>query len=242
MHKFKKKLKNKRNLPDHLFPIPNADKEFEEHWFPERNLLNLPHSFRAVITGRPNTGKTSIAKHLLLRQDPMFEKIYVVHIDPDSKDYDDVDGVEMLEEIPPVNSVYFDRSKKTLLILDDLEYKFMNKQQLRNLDRIFGYVSTHKNVSVMVLAQDAYNIPPCIRRMANVWILGRVNNDMLSFESLAKRCGLKTEDFVHIFNKYITGDHDTFWIDHTKKTPAEYRINGYTVLDPKNNWEVIEKK
>ena len=241
MTKFKRK---KKELPDKLFAIPNKDKGFQEEWYEGRNLLNFPHSFRACITGRPNTGKTSIAKHILLRQDPMFEKIYIVHIDPDSKDYEDVDGSEMLDEIPRVNSKYFDKTKKTLLILDDLEYKFMNKQQLRNLDRLFGYVSTHKNVSVCCLAQDAYNIPPCIRRMSNIWIIGKINNDMSSFLKLAERCGLSEDDFIHIYHFYITGIHDTFWIDRTKNSPAEYRINGYDVIEKQDSgkWVTKEKK
>lgn len=235
-HRKHKKHKSTK-LPDELFPIPNKDKKFQEEWYPGRNLLNFPHSFRCVITARPNTGKTSIIKHILVRQDPMFQKIYVVHIDPDTKDYKDVDDVKLLNEIPSPRDPILNRKEKNLLILDDLEFKFMNKQQLQNLDRLFAYVSSHKNTSVCVIAQDPYNIPPCIRRMCNIWILGKINNDITSFLSIAQRCGLSQEEFMHIFNKYITGDHDTFWIDRTKNTPAEYRINGYKVLD-KHTWEL----
>ena len=237
MNKRNKHNKKKRRyaLPDKLFALPNKDKAFQEKWEPGRNLLNFPHSFRCVITARPNTGKTSIAKHILLRQDPMFERIVIVHIDPDTKDYADVDDVELIERIP------FDRKFKTLMILDDLDFKFMDKEQLNNLDRIVGYNASHKNCSVIVISQDAYNIPPCIRRMCDVWVLGKINNDIASFLSIAQRCGMKREDFEYIFDKYITGDHDTFWIDRTKNTPAEFRINGYNVLDKHNKWEYKKK-
>lgn len=233
----KRKNKNKLNLPDKIIPIPNLDKKFEETWYNRRNLLNFPHSFRCVITARPNTGKTTVAKNILIRQDPMFKKVYVVHIDPESKDYDDVDGCEILTQIPSVRDPIFNGKYKTLIILDDLEYKFMDKQQLRNLDRLYGYVSSHKNCSCIVISQDAYNIPPCVRRMSNIWILGKINNDMASFLSIAQRCGMRQKDFEYVFDKYITGDHDTLWIDRTKNTPAEYRVNGYTVLDKNNNYE-----
>lgn len=244
-YNIKKKNKNRKNtlnLPDKIFAIPNKDKKFMEKWHKGRNLLNFPHSWRCVITARPNTGKTTIAKHILLRADPMFEKIYVVHIDPDSKDYEDVDGIEFLTEIPSVRDPIFSGKYKTLIILDDLEYKFISKNQLRNLDRLYGYVSSHKNVSCIVISQDAYNIPPCVRRMSNIWILGKIDNDITSFRSIAQRCGMNVKDFEYVFDKYITGDHDTLWIDRTKDSPAEYRINGWTVLDKNNNFKIKKLK
>ena len=233
-----KNIKNKLILPNKIIPIPNLDKDFQEKWDTKRNLLNFPHSYRCVISARPNTGKSTIAKNIILRADPMFQKVYVIHIDEESKDYDDVDGIEIITEIPDVNNAIFDNRQKTLLILDDLEYKFMNKKQLKNLDRLFGYVSSHKSVSCIVISQDCYNIPACVRRMSNLWILGKINNDISSFLTIAKRCGMKKDDFEYIFDKYIKGDHDTFWIDRTKDTPYQYRINGFTVLDENNNFNI----
>jgi hypothetical protein len=236
--KRKKRKKKKLKLPDKILPLENMDKQFQEVWYKGRNLLNFPHSWRCVITARPSTGKSTIAKNILLRADPEFEKIYIVHVDPYTRDYEEVDGVVILEDIPPVSDPIFSEGFKTLLILDDLEYKFMAKKQLRNLDRLFSYVSSHKSVSCCIISQDAYNIPPCIRRVSNIWILGKINNDISSFLTIAQRCGMKRKDFIYVFDKYIKGDHDTLWIDRTKNTPAEYRINGYTVLDEKNNFEI----
>lgn len=233
---------SKKKLPRKIIALPNADKKFQEKWSNDRDLLNFPASWRCVITARPGTGKTTIAKNILIRQEPPFKKIYVVHIDPDTKDYEEVDGIIQLEDIPAPNDEIFERRMdKKLIILDDLEYKFMNKQQLIRLDRLYGYVSSHKNVCCIVIAQDTFNIPPCIRRMSNIWILGKINNDLASFLSIASRCGMKREDFEYVFDKYIKGDHDTLWIDRTKGTKAEYRINGYLVLDKKNNWEINTK-
>jgi len=251
-HYWYKKRKKKRRklfdtetdeLPDNILAIPNKDKTFQEVWYKGRNLLNFPHSWRAVVSARVGAGKSTILKNILLRQDPPFKKIYVVHIDPDSKDYEEVDGVEMLEHIPSVrDNIFKEKHKRVLLILDDLEYKFLDKQQLRNLDRIWGYGSSHLGVSCAVLAQDVYNIPPCIRRMSNIWILGKINNDLSSFMTIAQRCGMEQDDFVYVYDKYIHGDHDMLWIDRTKDSPAEFRINGYTVLDKHNRYEPMQAK
>ena len=226
----RKAKKRNRKLPCRILSLPNADKKWHEDWEPDADMLNFPHPFRAVICARPNTGKTTIVKNILLRQDPPFRKLYVVHVDADyTEEYDDVEA-EYLEEIPSPQSHIFDGKKKTLLILEDLEFKFMPKIQLRNLDRLFGYVSTHKNVSVCVLAQDAFNLPPAIRRMSNIWILGKIDNDTASFMDIARRCGIPKHEFVDIYENHIKGDHDSLWIDNTKKTKWPRRINGYTAL------------
>lgn len=81
-------------LPDEnkLFRIPNKDKFFHETWHPGRNLLNIPHPFRAILAGPPNRGKSTICKNLLLRADPPFEQVIVVHYDMETKEYDDLKG------------------------------------------------------------------------------------------------------------------------------------------------------
>lgn len=230
--------KKKYKLPKKILPMPNKDKTFQESWYNGRDLLDFPHSWRCVISGRVGAGKTTIVKNLIIRQDPMFQKIFVVHIDPDSEDYAEVEGVQMIDFIPGPRHEFFKGKKKTLIILDDLEYKFMSKEQLRNLDRLYGYVSSHKGVSCAVLSQDVYNIPVCIRRMSNIWILGKINNDLTSFLTIAERCGVKREDFVHIYETYIKGNHDSFWLDRTEGSPAQFRINGYTILDKSNNYAI----
>lgn len=221
-------------LPDRILPIPCKDKGFQEEWIQGRNLLNIPHSFRAVICGRPGMGKSTLAKNLLLRQDPMFEEVYVIHVDHEfTEEYDDIEGAVMLNYIPKVNDKIFNSKKKRLLILDDLEYKFMNKDDKRNMDRLYGYCASHKSTSMICTAQCPFSINPTIRRMSDIWIIGRINNDLSAFALLASRCGMKRENFEYVFDKYIHGIHDTFWVDLTKGTPAKYRINGYTVLDEK---------
>lgn len=124
-----KDKKNSKKLPTKIIPLKNADKGFQETWDKGRDLLNFPHSFRAVIISLPSCGKTCIAKNILLRQDPPFKKIYVVHVDGDyTKEYDDVEPTKFLDAIPPPTSSLFDGEDKTLIILEDLEYKFMNKK------------------------------------------------------------------------------------------------------------------
>jgi hypothetical protein len=219
----KSQKRQKWVLPDKIIPIKNDDKEFHESWTPNRNMLNICHPFRAVILGTPNCGKSTTAKNLIIRQDPPFEEVFIIHCDyENTKEYDDI-GAQMLGEIPAPEE--WEGQKKTLVILDDLEYKQMSKIQKKNLDRLFGYVSTHKNISVILCAQDPFNVPPCVRRMSNLWILWKIN-DTDSLNTCARKAGLKKNEMNDIFSMF-TDPRDSLWIDMTSQSPWPMRKNGF---------------
>lgn len=231
----KNKNKNKNKLPDKILKIINLDKEgWHESWSSGRNMLNIIHPFRIVIAGKPNCGKSTTCKNILLRCKPRFKRIIVVHCDDEgTKEYDDLDA-ELLGEVPdPKDQELFDGKTKTLLIFDDIEYEFLPKIQKRNLDRCFGYLSTHKCVSILLACQNITSVCPAVRRMSNFFILFKVPDMDLLF-LIARKCGIKKEIFKEIFEKRIVGYHDSFWIDLTINSPFPWRINGYTALDLKN--------
>ena len=223
-----KKSKKLKELPNEIIIIPNEDKYFHETWTPGRNLLNIPHPFRCMLIGPPNSGKTLLIKNILLRAKPIFKKIYVVHCDGDfTKEYEDVDAT-MLDSIPSPEE--WEGDKKTMVVLDDIDYKGMNKVQAKNLNRLFGFASTHKNISVCLTSQNYFDIPTSIRRMANFFILWKtIDSD--SFKMIAKKTGMKIEQFQYIFKNIIGDDkHSSLWIDLTSKTSAKLRKNGYQVI------------
>ena len=217
-------------LPNKIIPLPNPDKAFHEKWYEGRNMLNIPHPFRCVCLGPPNVGKTTIVKNLLLRAKPEFEEVVVIHCDGGyTKEYNDLgDSVEMLSEIPAPED--WEGETKTLVVLDDLEFKGMNKDQKRNLDRLFGYVSTHKNISCILCSQDAFNVPPIVRRCSNLWVLWRCP-DLDAMSVCARKTGLRADNFNYIFNKLMLDHKDSLWIDMTDKTPYKMRKNGYTIIE-----------
>lgn len=175
----------------------------------------------------PNVGKTTIVKNLILRAKPQFEKVFVIHCDPDyTQEYDDV-GAEMLEEIPAPNE--WEGDCKTLVVLDDLEFKTMNKPQRKNLDRLFGFVSTHKDISVILCSQDPFNVPPIVRRCSNLWVLWKLN-DLDALATCARKTGMKSHSFNSIFNQLMLKSKDSLWLDMTTNTPYPMRKNGYTLI------------
>jgi hypothetical protein len=216
-----------RKLPKIIIPIKNPDKEFHEKWHMGRDLLNFPHPFRACFCGPPNKGKTTAVLNVLLRADPPFKNMTVVHCDGDFTQEYDLSGCDMIDTIPSPEE--FEGVEKTLMVLDDLEFKRMHKDQKRALDRLFGYVSTHKNVSVICCSQDPFEIPTIVRRCSNLWVIWKMD-DVDTLVRVARRTGLNRDDFMYIFNNFIKEEHDSLWIDKTARTKAPLRINGYKII------------
>lgn len=222
----KKRLKQRR-LPNKLLVLKNPDKEFHEKWTKGRNMLNPPHPFRMLLLGPPHVGKTCTAKNILLRQDPPFKKLIIVHCSPDyTKEYDDCGG-EIVSEIPPRE--FFDSGEKTLVILEDIDFKHMNKEQKHRLNRLYGNWSTHNSISVISTSQDFFELDPIVRRCTNFWVLWK-GIDLTEMSQIAKRVGMNPNKLNSLFSICKT-NHNSIWIDKTKDTPYPLRFNGFTKLN-----------
>ena len=217
-------------LPRTIIPFLNHDKKFHEQWTDQRDWLDFPHPFRMILASKPNGGKTTVILNIILRvaysKNP-FEKIIVVHCDPkQTREYDDIDR-ELRADIPVPED--FSPKEKTLCILEDLNYINMSKEQKGRLERLYGYASTHKNVSCILTAQDPFRIIPSVRRCSNVFVLwNNMDADML--KALARKTGLPAELLQNAVQRHCQGAHDSFWMDFTADTPAPYRKNGYEKL------------
>ena len=97
--------------------------------------------------------------------------------------------------MPPPTSDKFDPKVKTLVIIEDKSFSFFSKNEFFNLDRLFGYASTHRNVSVIVTGQIFMNCPKSIRDMSNFYIIWRVD-DLDSIKTIGRRVGLKKEEII----------------------------------------------
>ena len=230
----------KVRLPNEIIPIKNKDKGFHEKWAKGRNKLNIIHPWRGVLLGPPNCGKGVVAKNLILRADPPFEEIMVIHPDGGyTKEWDDcVDRDSIINTIPSPDE--FEGEVKTLVIIDDVDVSSLPKEQNSNLDRLFGYVSTHKNVSVCVLNQDPFSIPPIVRRCSNLWVLWKCP-DLDSMAQVSRKSGMSSKSFNDIFGNLMDDVHDSLWIDMTEKSPYKLRKNGFTLIK-KNEEKQIDMK
>lgn len=222
-----KKKKRKLRLPDRIIGLPNPDKLWHEKWHPGRNLLNIPHPYRAVLYGPPNVGKTTIIKNLLGRAYPEFEKVILIHCDSEfTQEYDVIQDIEIMDEIPRPEE--WSGDVKTMVIIDDIELKQLPKDQKANLDRLFGYVSTHKNISICLTSQDAFNVPTSVRRCANLFVIWKTM-DVDSLANIARKTGFRKDKFHDLFD-LCQRTRDSVWIDLTDNSPAPLRLNGFDLI------------
>ena len=216
---------------EELIVFPNADKEWHESWTRDRSWANFPHPYRAVACGPPNSGKTSALYNLVVKADPPFERIVVWHIDPEgSREWSTVDGAEMVGRCPQVED--FDPERKNLLVIEDVDLGGLRGEEASLVDRLFGYVSTHRNVSVVATSQDPFRLPASLRRSSNVFLLWR-SPDLESMATIGRRIGLKTKDLESIFNALKFGTHDFLCADLTPDAPCRLRKNFFEpILGP----------
>lgn len=220
-----------KKLEHKIYAIPNSDKLNHETWDSGRDLLNFPCPFRAIFTGRPNSGKSTVIKNLVIRANPAYEQVYLLHPDGDDiNEYEDL-GSEIicLKDIPPINYWKSNKEKKKLLIIDDFDLGSLNKRQSKNLDRLLAFCSTHCFLSICITAQDYYRLPVNVRRYSDIYFIWK-SRDKRNLKSIAPRIGLTAEEFMKVMDSSITGWYDFLTINFSKGAPVFLAKNVYDVL------------
>lgn len=246
----------KSKLSDEIIKFQNGDKKDQEKWTANRDKWNFPKSYRAVFVGPPNSGKTNMIMNFIARADPTFDRIIIIHPDATSKDYEDLFNPDdeddesnpiILKKIPPPDSELWEsirkkRKDRILCVIDDIDVKHGLKKskfikdnkehiddQASNLDRLFGYISSHKNVSVIITSQNWTNIPPIVRRVANIWVLWKIQ-DSLIMKYILTCAGYTKEKQDQLLNMYKE-PHDCFIFDNTIDSPYKIRFNGNRLIE-----------
>ena len=215
-----------KGLPHKIIALPNADKGFHESVKKlDKNKANMPHPYRVALVGAPNVGKTNTAMHLIMHQSPPFERVVVWHCDPETKEWDHTTE-EIVGECPALES--FDATQKTCLVIDDIALKCLSKDERKILDRICGFASTHKNLSVILTSQQPNQLPASIRRMMNMYCLWR-STDAQSLKDIALKCGIDGKDLNSLLS-LLEGPKDSLCIDLTG-SPYRYRRNIFEVIE-----------
>src|SRR5690554_2095038 len=216
--------RQKAKLPNKLIPFKNPEKEgWVEKWHEKRDLLNFPKSYRAVLCGPPSSGKSTVIKNLVVRADPSFEKIIVIHPNANSTiEYDwifdgldeDQDQAQVRGDIPSIDEwaeLVGENVKNpppTLVIIDDIEFKSLSKKQQQSLHHLLSHVSSHMNVTVIITAQQFFLLPLVVRRNSNLFVIFS-QADRSSMDSLFRKVGITGKKVLTLFDDHLTRNHDS---------------------------------
>jgi len=220
--------------------FPNKEKDTtHERWYKGRNIANLTHPCRVLVVSRPGGGKTTFVLNLILKQEPPFKRVYLMHPglmegdeesdsddesqEPRVPEYDAIDYIP-LRTIPEPKE--FDASVKQLLVIDDMELRNSIKKEKHILNKLVSYASTHKNLSIIITSQCIFSqMLPAIGRFMNAFVVWHYD-DANYMRMLAERIGIPKQKFhawLSIMRSF--GTHDSFMIDNTEGTPYPYRKN-----------------
>ena len=147
-----------------------------------------------------------------------FDTITVMHLDPKgTTEYEILgDGAKMIGEDELPDASTFDRSKRNLLIIDEINIRTRKPAYKKKFDRLFNYCSTHCSLSIICQVQDAFTLPVSCRRAMNHWALWR-SSDSFVTNTLGRRLGIK--QLGDIFDELELGAHDYVWVDLSGNGP-----------------------
>ncbi len=224
-------------LPQKIVVIKNVDKDKgsgPERWDKPKNrsLACIISPFRACFLGAVSRGKSNVMKNVFLAHQQLkhkkFKKLIIITCSSESDEWADCDPDLILEEIPDLSM--FDGKDKTCVILDDYEFTASNKQQEKRLATLMRYISSHKNVSVMLSYQNFFSVPTLARACTNFYVLYKPNS-RAEVNTIANRVGLKPEVLTHLFKHTCSGTYDNVCVDLTVDTPAPLRKNLYEPIE-----------
>jgi len=213
--KRKKKKKKIPSAPRKLTPMPNPDKKKHESYKKSHNPIRFPKPFRCCILGKVNSGKSLIAKHILMahqEKNPKFDEVHVIHgcSETHTTEYKDIEPTSVRGDIPS----YLDFSPDTrkLLIFDDVDFTIMSGEDLKKISELFRFGSTHCNISILLMHQCFFRIPKVCKDTSNVFIIFRPH-DMDELGTIGRRVGLKKEQIYQIFNDHLPNWRDSLLIN-----------------------------
>ena len=200
--------RNELKLPNELLIFENQDKQGWYDTYDPSKPAKLPHPFRACLMAGVGSGKTSLIKNLVLRQS--FERIYLLHLDvadgdaDGSCEYADL-NCEILTEVPDPRS--FDKRERNLLIMEEISPKDLSKAEQKRLDRMLGYASTHRNLSVIITAQNPISVPISLRRMCSHLFLWQ-SSDNIVLRIFGERLHMEPRELAYLIKTHCHTPYD----------------------------------
>jgi hypothetical protein len=213
--------------PRVITPMVNPDKKKHETSKKRDNPIRFPKPFRCAILGKVNSGKSLIAKHILMahqEKKPKFEEVHIIHgcAETHTTEYDDIDPTSIRSDIPSYEE--YDPDTLKLLIFDDVDFTMTNPQELKNLSELFRFGSTHCNISIMLLHQSWFRIPKIVKDCANVFVIFRPHdNDELA--TIGRRVGMKKEQIFNVFKNQLPEWRDSLLINLCPNAEHKYSKN-----------------
>lgn len=187
---------------------------------------------RMLFTGPPGSGKRNNLLNVLMRMQPPPDRIMVLHLDPESKEYrilEKLVGKDNVAYYTPDDPPKFEEIEggdvRTVLVVDETPTKSLPKKDQSDIERLCNYGSTHKNCTILFCFQELTNISPPIRKAFNHFVLQKGPDDAF-IKLAAHRTGVPPEE-LHELMTLCKKKTDSIWIDASVDPNSKwrYRLN-----------------
>jgi len=217
----------KSDLPNKMIPFNSNEKNYHQKE-DIKDIANFPSPVICILMGNVNTGKTRTLKNILVHKNPPYERIVLYTPLETCTEYDDVDPIEIINEIPELD--FFDREMRNCFILEDIDPKNgLSKDEKTLLSRNFCVGASHNNTDIYLISQNPTDISPVLRRVANVIFMWE-NNDLIQLSHMAKKFNILPQQLKYVFNHICKERTDSFCISDVT-SHARYRKNIFEKIE-----------
>ena len=187
----------------------NPDKLAHDRPPADQSAIYPLHPFRCLFVSMPGGGKRQACLELIGHHPKPFGTITVMHLDSGTSEYEILgENAKMISEDDLPDASTFDRSKRNLLIINEINISDKKTAHKKRFDRLFNYCSTHCSLSIICQVQDAFTLPVSCRRAMNHWALWR-SSDSYVMSTLGRRLGIN--HLADVFGELELGPHDFVW-------------------------------
>lgn len=200
-----------------IFIFENADKDHLNEKIDNDNLANHQRGSIVIITGKKNSGKSNLAKNLIVNQSPEYDEIIIFAKDEFGKEYEKLNAiiVSNISDLPTIEYLAECKYEKKILILfEDMDFgdkKIFNNDDLVYLSHLIRVTCSHHGLTMYFLCQNFYNIPISFRKNADIFYFFKM--DIMTGKHMLKNSGKTADDIGYLIKKYLAKPHDNICID-----------------------------
>jgi hypothetical protein len=212
----------------------------------ENSVIKFHHPTNILFAGATRTGKTQLAKDILLNLDVLFDKsiskiwyIYTCWQDA----FDELNDVlkskiDFRVDIPDLTELSepWDNDKKhSIIILDDKLKLLGDSEKGKQIAELICVHSHHKNISCFILVQNLYHQSKCMREIAlncPITILFKNDRGVGQLRTFASQVlPGQSKYFIDSYNKATSEPYTYLVTDFSTGTDKKFRLRSGILPD-----------
>ena len=208
--------------------IPKIENIEKKSWSDNHDEVDNPtrmrRPFRLTCLGPPGSGKSNYTKWIACQYGDWHTAV-VWSPSEGTGEWADLDATEYVSECPDEQDPVFGTiDEPSLFIVDDIFIAGLKGEPRRRLDKMCSWASTHRNISVCIVAQGVWQVDINVRRYMNAWAIWPIA-DQTAVNRLASSTSLDSKTLRRMLNDVKKhGPHANLCIQWTGALGPEWAV------------------